>query len=173
MGVSESEEQVPLFWQGFGLHGSVVPMKRKKNSQQRVCTYKPIYKVCFCLLTGLNMVELASVNMVVDWLVHACGNRLFVAWWMNRLERDWQWFGHHLNIFNIFYASERQPENITFTRSSHACMYQANVTLTRSSHACMYQANVTLLLVHMQAKNTRPRIQHKTMQWSEYSSENE
>ena len=47
------------------------------------------------LLTGLNMVELASLNtvelaslnMVVDRLEHACWNRLFMAWWTNRLER--------------------------------------------------------------------------------------
>ena len=26
----------------------------------------------FCLLTGLNMVELASLNSVVDRIVHAC-----------------------------------------------------------------------------------------------------
>ena len=49
-----------------------------------------------CLLTGwaaLNMVELASLNTVVDRHVHACCNRLFMAWWTNRLEqRCWN---HH------------------------------------------------------------------------------
>ena len=41
-----------------------------------------------------KMVELTSLNMVVDRLdVHACWNRLFMAWWTNRLEqRCWN---HH------------------------------------------------------------------------------
>ena len=39
------------------------------------------------LLTGLNTVELASWNSVVDRLVHACWNRLFMAWWTNWLEQ--------------------------------------------------------------------------------------
>ena len=48
--------------------------------------------VCFCLLTGLNMVELVSLN-TVDRLVRACWNRLFMAWWTNRFEqRCWK---HH------------------------------------------------------------------------------
>ena len=33
----------------------------------------------FCLLSGLNMVELASLNMVVDRFAHAYWNRLFMA----------------------------------------------------------------------------------------------
>ena len=30
-------------------------------------------------LTSLNTIELASMNVVVDRLVHACWNRLFMA----------------------------------------------------------------------------------------------
>ena len=44
-------------------------------------------------LIGLNMVQLVSLNSVVDRLVHACWNRVFMAWWTNRLEqRCWN---HH------------------------------------------------------------------------------
>ena len=38
------------------------------------CTHAKTHTACFCLLTSLNMVELASLNMVVDRLVHACWN---------------------------------------------------------------------------------------------------
>ena len=52
-------------------------------------------------LASLNMVELApSLNMVVDRLVHACWNRLFMAWWTNRLEQ--RYWNHHDKSTAIF-----------------------------------------------------------------------
>ena len=54
-------------------------------------------------MTSLNMVELASLNMVVDRLVHVCWNRL--AWWMNRLEqRCWN---HHDKSTAMFMHMDR------------------------------------------------------------------
>ena len=38
-----------------------------------------------------DCLNMASLNSVVDRLVHACWNRLFMAWWTNRLEqRCWK-----------------------------------------------------------------------------------
>ena len=46
------------------------------------------------------MVELASLNSVVDRLVHACWNRLFMAWWTNRLEqRYWNYYDKSTVLF--------------------------------------------------------------------------
>ena len=44
-------------------------------------------------LVSLNIVELASLNSVVDRFVHAYWNRLFMAWWTSILEQHC--WNHH------------------------------------------------------------------------------
>ena len=95
---------------------------------------------CFCLLTGLNIVELAglniialaslniialaSLNMVVDRLVHACWNRLFMAWWTNRLEqRCWN---HHDKSTAIFIHDVTDILVVVSSQVLHVLTYANN-----------------------------------------------
>ena len=80
-----------------------------------------------------KMVELTSLNMVVDRLdVHACWNKLFMAWWTNRLEqRCWK---HH------------DKSTATFIHNK-TCCHAGNGDMTSDWTAILQQPCMNLVVV--------------------------
>ena len=67
------------------------------NVDERLVNSRPTH---VSLLTSLNMIELASLNIVVDRLVHACWNCLFIL-----LLSYQSCMSYHVNRVNINFRS--------------------------------------------------------------------